>query len=203
MARIPVAEYRAQAGSTGLVPVGSSTPAKPRSDLARMADAAPASSATMIVAGVGMATFGLLGMLVLGRSLMLLVLMGSMLSAGAGIALLGALKRQNRKAQEPAVALPPASPATVVAQRITRVRAALDEGGARTFEGLLALLRWTEPALLETLVAMKETNQVVEDLDLDTGEWFYRTQVTEYGSALPGGAMTLADRQALKHQPET
>ena len=37
----------------------------------------------------------------------------------------------------------------------------------------------------------------MSDFDLDTGEWVYRSQYTEYGSALPQGAMTLADRQGL------
>ena len=53
--------------------------------------------------------------------------------------------------------------------------------------------RWTDRALVETLVAMKDAGALIEDLDLDSGEWVYRLQ---YGDAIGTPAsMTLADRQ--------
>ena len=47
--------------------------------------------------------------------------------------------------------------------------------------------------------AMKEAGQLVEDLDLDTGQWVYRAQEPELGH---GGPLTLADRQARQLRSE-
>ena len=48
--------------------------------------------------------------------------------------------------------------------------------------------------LVQTLVALKDAGQVVEDLDLDTGEWVYRLQPSdEMGTR---ASMMLADRQS-------
>ena len=66
--------------------------------------------------------------------------------------------------------------------------------GDATFETLLRLLGWMEPVLLETLVQMKESGAIEEDLNLDTGEWIYRTR-NDLGMGAAGGLM-LEDRQA-------
>lgn len=149
------------------------------------------SSGAMVTTGLALAALGGLGALVITPGLFGVVALSTMFTIGAGLAFLGLLKRKDRVAQ-PRAALPTSSPA-VLAERSRRVQALLDDGRDHTFEQLLMALRWTESALLETLVTMKDAGQLVEDLDLETGEWVYRSQVVAFGT---GGGMTLADRQA-------
>lgn len=198
MARIPVAQLQVQTQGPGLVHVNAHAPSSspaPRTELRDWVADSSLSPGAMVVGGLALAAVGGLGALVMHVGFFGVVALSSMITVGGGVALLGLLKRKGRKTEEPR-ALPPASSAAVIAERSRRVKSVLGQGGDFTFERLLAELRWTESALLETLVAMKDAGQVVEDLDLDSGEWVYRAQITEYGSALPGGAMTLADRQA-------
>ncbi len=121
-------------------------------------------------------------------------LFGGMVTFGGGVAFLGALKRKSQL--EAAQALPPAPTASpvVLAERGRRVRVWLQERGQATFEDLTGALRWTEAALVETLMHMKEAGLIEEDLDLDTGQWVYRMQsATETGTA---ASLMLADRDA-------
>jgi hypothetical protein len=120
------------------------------------------------------------------------VLFSSMLTLGGGLAILGGLKRVS-SAMPPALPAPKGDP-SLLAERGRRVRRLLAELGQSTFEQLLTRLRWVESALVQTLVAMKDAGQIVEDLDLDTGEWVYRLQSgDEMGTH---ASMMLADRQA-------
>lgn len=193
MARIPVAELQGQAG---LVRATAGAPARSEGggDLREWVQSSSISAGAMVGVGLGLAGLGGLGALLLHVGFFGTVLLGSMFTVGSGMAFLGVLKRKGRN-DEPK-ALPPGSPPAVLAERARRVRALLERGGDFTFERLLAELRWTESVLLEILVTMKESGMVIEDLNLDTGEWVYRAQIVEYGAALPGGTMTLADRQA-------
>lgn len=196
MARIPVAELRIQVGTPGLVRAEENAPARSRADLRVWAERAPISSGAMVTTGLGIAALGGIGALVVsGVGFFGMLALSTMFTLGGGLAFLGVLKRKGRarREEEELKALPPASPAAVIAERSRRVSAVLDQHGDLTFERLMAALRWTEGALLETLIAMKDAGQVVEDLDLDTGEWVYRSQLAELGA---GGPMTLADRQA-------
>jgi len=199
MARIPVAELRVQTQGPGLVRVTASAPAREGRDLREWVQQSGISPGAMVTTGLVLAVLGGLGLLVLASgSFAGVVALASMVTTGAGLAFLGALKRKDAKAEPKA--LPPASSAAVLTERSRRVRAVLDGGGGHTFEQLLHQLRWTESALLETLVVMKDGGQVVEDLDLDTGEWVYRSQELGFGG---GGPMSLADRQAHGRQEET
>jgi hypothetical protein len=192
MARIPVAELRVQTQGPGLVRVTANAPARQDGDLREWVQRSGVSPGAMVSAGLLLAAVGGLGALLLTPGFFGMVALSAMFTVGGGVAFLGVLKRKGRGDPEPK-ALPPASAATVIAERARRVGALLGRGGERTFEQLMAELRWTEPALLETLLAMKDSGQVVEDLDLETGEWVYRSSVAEFGT---GGGMTLADRQA-------
>jgi hypothetical protein len=194
MARIPVAELRVQTQEPGLVRVTANAPARRGGDLREWVQESGMSSRGLVTVGLGLAVVGGLGALVLAPGFFGMVALSSMFTVGGGLAFLGVQKRKGR-AQEPK-ALPPASSATVIAERARRVASLLEHGGDHTFERLLAQLRWTEPALLETLLAMKESGQVLEDLDLETGEWVYRSTVTDFGAVGLGGGMTLADRRA-------
>lgn len=206
MARIPVAQLQVQSQGPGLVRANPTAAARNQAqpsqggDLRQWVGRAPISSGALMTGGLGLAAIGAVGALVITTGFIGTTILGGMMTLGGGLAFLGALKRKDRRAAEQAPkALPPSSPATVIAERASRVRAVLDRGGDYTFERLGAELRWTENALLETLVAMKEAGQIVEDLNLDTGEWVYRSQVHEFGTH---GAMTLADRQARQIRPE-
>jgi len=195
MARIPVAELRVQTQGPGLVRATANVPARRESaDLREWAERSGVSAGAMVSAGLVLAVVGGLGALLFSPGFFGMMVLSSLFTVGGGLAFLGILKRKGRS-EEPK-ALPPASSATVIAERSRRVLALLERGGDHTFEQLMGQLRWTEAALLETLVAMKEAGQIVEDLDLDTGEWVYRSAVADFGSAVPGGGMTLADRQA-------
>lgn len=198
MARIPVAELRVQARVPGLVRADARSPAHSRADLLQWVERSPVSTGSMVSAGLGLATIGALGaLLTSGLGLFGMLALSSMFTVGGGLVFLGIIKRKGRAAaeEEPLKALPPASAPAVIAERSRRVVAVLERSGELTFERLLDQLRWTEGALLETLVAMKESGVVIEDLDLDTGEWVYRPQLTDFGE---GGPMTLAERQAQR-----
>jgi hypothetical protein len=192
VARHTVAELWIQSqGGQALVRVTGSHAIAPRDDVRGWAERAPFSWHGMMVAGLALAGIGGLLAVLNPIGFVGAVLFSSMITLGGGLAILGGLKRA-------AAVLPPALPApktdpVVTAERGRRVRALLGQRGQSTFEQLLAQLRWTESALVQTLVALKEAGLVVEDLDLDTGEWVYRAQaVDEMGTR---GSMMLADRQ--------
>lgn len=196
MARIPAAELWVQTQGPGLVRVTANAPARQGNDLREWVQQSSITPRALVTTGLGLAVIGVVGMLVAASSVLGLIVCSSMTTAGAGIAFLGALKRKDREAQPKA--LPPASSAPVLLERSRRVQAVL-EGGDHTFEQLLGRLRWTETALLETLVVMKDSGQIIEDLDLDTGEWIYRSVSMGLGPVGSAGGLSLADRQAREH----
>lgn len=193
MARIPAAELWVQTQGPGLVRATANAPARrDGGDLREWVRESKVSSGTLVTSGLVLAAVGGLGALVVASSLVGVVAVTSMITTGAGLAFLGALKRKDSEAQPKA--LPPASSAAVLAERARRIQSVLDTGD-HTFEQLLGKLRWTEQALVEALVVMKDSGQVIEDLDLDSGEWVYRS-VGGYGSFGSPGAMSLAERQS-------
>jgi len=196
MARHNAAELWGQ--SQGLVRASEgSAPSETATDLRGWARKAPMSAGSMIVTGVGLATVGAVGAWLVPVGFVGMMLFGSAFTVGGGLAFLGGAKARAKSEQ---AALPPASKTSpqVLGERARRVHAILDRGGNFTFEHLLGELRWTETALLETLVYMKESGTMVEDLDLDSGQWVYRTQLGDYGG-VGTGSLTLEDRQARQH----
>lgn len=176
--------------TTALVrtPTGSLPATRADDRLALLVNRLPLSRSGMMVWGATLAVLGAVLAAVVPVGFVGAVLFGGMMTFGAGIAFLGARKR-TLAADAPRAAIDP----HVTAERTRRVHAVLSRTGASTFERLLGQLRWTERALVETLLSMKDAGSVIEDLDLDTGEWIYRLQYTDaIGSA---GPMTLADRQ--------
>ena len=149
----------------------------------------------MVLGGLGLAAVGLGLGLALPFALPT-VLVGGMVTFGGGIAFLGGLKRKAEHDAAAAKALPPAptvSPA-VLAERTRRVRDWLQPRPQATFEELATALKWTESALVETLLHMKDAGIVEEDLDLDSGQWIYRMQVaTDTGAA---ASLMLSERSA-------
>ncbi|MBZ5709862.1 hypothetical protein [Nannocystis pusilla] len=137
---------------------------------------------------LGAITLGLFPFSVLG-----LVLTNLLFSAGAGLAVLGFAKRSSSAGAASPAALPAHVDPSLIAERSRRVRAILRGAGPTTFERIKSELKWTQVALVSTLVHMKEQGEVVEDLSLDTGEWVY-TLADNQDAVL--GSPTLAERQA-------
>lgn len=147
---------------------------------------------TLLGSGGACVGLGVLMLSLFPFSLTGLVLANLLFSAGAGLGVLALARRATA-----ARGAPPALPGgrvdpSVLAERCRRVRAILRDG-PRTFERMGSELRWTQVALVSTLVHMKEHGEVIEDLSLDTGEWVYT--LAEGPSEL-AGPPTLAERQA-------
>ncbi len=196
MAHRPVEELRVHlgTGSPGaLVRVQKNTPAR-AGDLRSWVERSPLPAGGLMLGGTGLALVGLGLGLALPLTMATATLFGGMLTFGGGVAFLGSLKR---KAQRSAAKAPPPAPTVspvVLAERSRRVREWLQERSQATFEEIAQALRWTEAALVETLVHMKDNGMVEEDLDLDTGQWVYRMQAaTETGTA---ASMMLSERSA-------
>lgn len=148
--------------------------------------------------GVGAASAGVgMALSVLGTRVLTLLFANSMLSAGLCLLLLGVLKRVWAGTPGPAQApaAPPVDP-KLLAERARRVRAILARAGSAsellTFEQLVRESRWTQAAMLSTLLHMKERGEVVEDLNLDTGEWVYSLADEPVGGG--GASLMLAER---------
>ncbi|PCC66874.1 hypothetical protein SAMN02745121_00398 [Nannocystis exedens] len=137
---------------------------------------------------LGAITLGLFPFSVIG-----LVLTNLLFSAGAGLAVLAFAKRTSSAGSAGPTALPARVDPSLLAERSRRVRAILRGTGPTTFERIKSELKWTQVALVSTLVHMKEQGEVVEDLSLDTGEWVY-TLADNPDAVL--GSPTLAERQA-------
>lgn len=175
-------------------------------DLVAWVERSPIGAGKLVAGGLALAIAGALGALLMpGVGFFGTIALGSMFTLGGGLAFLG-LRKLSRRGSVPALGAPAAAPAMLppsrarlMVERSRRLAAVLDHGPS-TFERLVATLRWTETAVLEALVYMKEAGVVVEDLDLDTGEWIYRLQDADFGTAR---SLTLEDRQALAGDSET
>jgi hypothetical protein len=195
MARHPVTELWVQRQGATLVRVSANAPAEvgaEKSDLRTWVDRSGVPAGGLVAGGLALSLTGLaLAALVGWSGLGVAAIYSAMITVGGGLAFLGLVKRK----QPPPPALPaPRTSAEVQGERARRVHVALMQQGDATFETLLRLLGWTEPALLETLVYMKEGGAIEEDLNLDTGEWIYRSR-NDLGMGVAGGLM-LEDRQA-------
>jgi hypothetical protein len=198
VARNNVSELWVQAQHPGAlvrVPTGQ-LPAVPESGVMAWAERAPVSASTMIMGGVAMALVGGLLAVINPFGFVGVAIFGGMITFGGGIAWLGGVKARAAARPAPTSSVDP----RVLAERARRVSAVLAQLGQATYETLLGRLRWTEQALIETLVHMKDRAVVVEDLDLDTGEWVYRMQHGEdmgtRGSMMLDERAQLRDRQS-------
>ncbi|MGH1347328.1 MAG: hypothetical protein ACRBN8_37550 [Nannocystales bacterium] len=202
MAHLPVEELRTQMRPAGALqriePSAGNAPVRTQGtgDLRSWVEKSPLPPGGLLLGGVGLAMVGLGLGLALPLTLGTATLFGGMVTFGGGVAFLGALKRKSQLEAAQTQALPPAptvSP-TVLAERGRRVQGWLQERRQATFEELAQALRWTESALVETLLHMKQAGVVEEDLDLDTGQWVYRMQTaTETGTA---ASLMLSERDA-------
>lgn len=202
MAHHPVDELRVRLGpgsSPGalqrVAPSGDApAPGEGSGDVRRWAERSPLPAGGMVLGGLGLAVVGLGLGLALPLSLATATLFGGMVTFGGGLAYLGGLKRKAEV--DTTKALPPAPTVSpvVLAERARRVRAWLQQRRQATFEELAEALKWTESALVETLLHMKEAQVIEEDLDLDSGQWVYRMETaTETGTA---ASLMLDERRA-------
>ena len=197
MAHLPVEELRAQMRPVGaLQRIEPARPARTAGsgDLRSWVEKSPLPPGGLLLGGVGLALVGLGLGLALPLSIGTATLFGGMVTFGGGVAFLGALKRKSQI--EAANALPPAPTVStaLLTERARRIAGWLQDRRQATFEELTQALRWTESALVETLMHMKEAGAVEEDLDLDTGQWVYRMQsATETGTA---ASLMLSERDA-------
>lgn len=196
MAHRPVEELRVHLGTASpgaLVRIEKNTPGR-QGDLRTWVERSSLPAGALMLGGAGLALVGLGLGLALPLSMGTATLFGGMLTFGGGVAYLGGLKRKaERKA---AKALPPAPTVSpvVLAERSRRVRDWLQERSQATFEEIAQALRWTEAALVETLLHMKDNGLLEEDLDLDSGQWVYRMQAaTDTGTA---ASLMLSERSA-------
>ncbi len=132
----------------------------------------------------------------------------SLLSAGLCLVMLGVIKRMMMSQVAPAAAPPPeVVDPKLLGERSRRVRAILSKVTAAselyTFEQLVKESRWTQAAMLSTLLHMKERGEIVEDLNLDTGEWVYSLADDMAGEVAAGpGSLMLEERTAQASAPE-
>jgi predicted lipid-binding transport protein (Tim44 family) len=197
MARQPVAQLWVQSQGA-LVRVGPAEVAKQTSgdDLQAWVDRTAVPWSGMVIGGMATAVIGLMLASINPLGFLGVVAFSSMISLGGGLAFLGVLKRKREQSRnDSARALPATSTAPeVIVERARRVAQVLEAGGQATFEVLLSRLSWTEKALIEALVHMKNTGAVEEDLDLDSGQWVYRVQ--EQDMVGSPATLTLDERQA-------
>jgi hypothetical protein len=206
MAQQKVVDLVVQRGSLQIVQrVQTTTPArKAAPDLRGWLVRSPASWRGLAAAGLASSSAGVvLGLI--GHRMLTLWFANSLLSAGMCLLFLGLLKRLLTPAALPDAA----TPAEVIdprllAERSRRVRAILAGASSasqlHTFERLVQESRWTQAAMLSTLLHMKERGELVEDLNLDTGEWVY--SLAEDAVAAGPGSLMLEERTAQASPPE-
>ncbi len=149
--------------------------------------------AVVALAGVGWAAFlgplapGIFGFATSGIPL---------LAIGIGALAVGLLKRQ---AERRALAVRQAADDRLLRDRFDRLRPLLEAASEEnTVEHLMRAAGMTEAAVVETLASGQRRGWVHEDLDVETGDWFY--SVTEAGrSAAPADRahLTVTERKAL------
>lgn len=156
----------------------------------------------LVGSGVAFLVLGAIALAWSPFSLIGLVMTNLFFSAGACLTVLGLAKRWSA-ASRPAAALPaPRVDPRVLAERCRRVKAILRRAeGPYTFERLVRESKWTHAAMLSTLLHMKEQGEIIEDLDLDTGQWVY---TAADGSEAPAAATSpmLEERQAFESKAE-
>ena len=207
MAQHKVVDLVIQHGSVQIVQRNAPTVPERRGavDLRGWLVATPGTWLSMI--GVGAASAGVgMALSVLGTRVLTLMFANSMLSAGLCLLFLGVLKRVWARQMPGPTPAPVPAPveAKLLAERARRVRAILARASSAselfTFEQLIKESRWTQAAMLSTLLHMKERGEVVEDLNLDTGEWVY--SLAEDAVAVGPGSLMLEERTAQASPPE-
>lgn len=203
MAQHKVVDLVIQHGSVQIVHRPRTLPARAAPGLPTWVMRSPGSWRGIVTVGVTSASAGLV-LSVVGHRLLTLWFANSLLSAGLCLVLLGILKRVLSQTVPLATPVPDAVDPQLLAERSRRVRAILSNVTSAselyTFERLVKESRWTQAAMLSTLLHMKERGEVVEDLNLDSGEWVY--SVADDAVAAGPGSLMLEERTAYASPPE-
>lgn len=194
MAQQKVVDLVIQQGALQIVPRPAAVARAERPDARDWLVRSPGSWQGLVGTGLMLAGSGLL-LGILGPVMLTLWIANSLLSAGACLVFLGFVKRVWSRVQ-PSLAPPPAQvDPRLLAERSRRVRTILARAPAAevyTFERLVHESKWTQAAMLSTLLHMKERGELIEDLNLDTGEWVY--SLTEDPVAGAPGSLMLEER---------
>lgn len=196
MAQQKVVDLVIQQGALQIVPRPGPAAEAVRPDAREWLVRSPGSWQVLVGMGLTMSGAGLL-LGILGPVMLTLWIANSLLSGGACLVFLGFVKRVwQRQRPEALPAPPPPVDPTLLAERSRRVRVILARatGELYTFERLVRDSRWTQAAMLSTLLHMKERGEIIEDLNLDTGEWVY--SLTEDPVAGAPGSLMLEERTA-------
>ena len=130
--------------------------------------------------------------LYLGLPSLLLLVPAVLLPTGALIGLVMLISARRSAATAPApVGVAPA----LLQQRAEKLRPLLATGSSdMTVEHLVKRSGMSEHAVVETLAALTEQGVVDEELDVETGEWFYQLITPIKPESAP---MSLSERRAL------
>lgn len=206
MARENVGELVSQRGQRGGVALVRADEAQAPAalDPRALADRSPMPWRVMVSSGLAMVALGVVAAALTSTGFFGTVILSSLMTMGAGLAFLGLTKRRTLARVTPSTprALS-ASEHAVLKERSRRIQAIFRQRGRpMTFEALVQATQWTRDAVLSTLVFMKERGEVLEDLDLDTGEWVYSPQDPESVPPVAPSLM-LEERRALAERAET
>jgi len=196
VAQQKVVDLVIQQGALQIVPRSAAIARAERPDARDWLVRSPGSWQGLVGTGLMMAGSGLL-LGILGPVMLTLWLANSLLSAGACLVFLGFVKRVWSRTQPAAAPAPAPVDPRLLAERTRRVRAILAQAPSvevYTFERLVHESKWTQAAMLSTLLHMKERGELIEDLNLDTGEWVY--SLTEDPVAGAPGSLMLEERTA-------
>ena len=210
MAQHKVVDLVIQRGSVQIVHRMPTTPARTSGEGPAWLMRSPGSWRGLVAVGAASTGAGLLlsAVTTLGSRMLTIWFANSLLSAGLCLLMLGVIKRVMMTQPAPAAApTPEVIDPKLLGERSRRVRAILSKVTAAselyTFERLVKESRWTQAAMLSTLLHMKERSEIVEDLNLDTGEWVYSLADDVVGAVAAGpGSLMLEERTAQASAPE-
>jgi hypothetical protein len=163
------------------------------------ADAIPLQGSALVASGAALLAAGVAGAVLAGGGLVGVLVFGGLMTLGGGLAFLGADKARRARREPPGLRF-----SAVARERGRRIRSVMAATqGQWTHDDLRARLGWTEDAVVEGMLHLRETGQIVEDLDLETGKWVYRLQESDGSTA--GSSMTLSlddrVRRLAEHDP--
>ena len=215
MAQHKVVDLVIQRGSVQIVHRTPTTPARTYpGEAPAWLMRSPGSWRGLVTVGAASTGAGLMlsAMSVVGGRMLTIWFANSLLSAGLCLLLLGVIKKVMTQAAPPANPTPEPIDPKLLGERSRRVRAILSKATAAselfTFERLVKESRWTQAAMLSTLLHMKERGEIVEDLNLDTGEWVYSLSDDSSMTGMTGtvaggpGSLMLEERTAQASPPE-
>lgn len=127
----------------------------------------PLGSRPLIGIGIGVALLGLLGSFLPADPFLPFIGRIPLFVMGLGTVAIGVVKRR-------LVTEGKRSPEKLLQARITRLKPILAERSPEnTIERIVSRVRMTEEAVVETLIEMQKRGMIEEELNLDTGEWYY------------------------------